>query len=78
MENVCGEASFRGGFDGQHVQSRGELAIDSVSYKDYQIIRVKGPVWIDDRRVLFGGWVDRPESGAAAAGLPARPKRPEC
>ena len=53
-----------GEFDGQHLQSRGELALDSLTYKDCQFTRVMGPIWIDDGRVLFGGWVDRPENGA--------------
>jgi hypothetical protein len=66
FENVCGEASFRGEFDGQHAASRGELALDSVSYKDYQLTRVMGPIWVDDRRILFGNWVDHPSYGGVA------------
>ena len=31
-----GEVSLRGGFDGQRLRSRGELAIDSLNYKDCQ------------------------------------------
>ncbi len=61
LENVCGEVSLAGAFDGQHVQSRGELALDSLSYKDFQLTQVRGPIWIDDGRVLFGSWVDRRE-----------------
>jgi hypothetical protein len=58
LANLCGEASFRGKFDGQRLLSRGELALDSVSYKDYQLARVMGPLWIDDGRILFGNCVD--------------------
>ncbi|MFZ1934542.1 MAG: AsmA-like C-terminal region-containing protein [Thermoguttaceae bacterium] len=76
LENVCGEASFRGGFDGQHVRSRGELVLDSVAYKDYQFTRVMGPLWIDDRRVLFGPWVDGPENADAASGVAGPPQKP--
>ena len=67
LENVCGEATFRGACDGQHLQSRGELALDSVSYRDCQFARVMGPIWIDDGRVLLGEWVDRREGGAVAS-----------
>ena len=63
LDNVCGKVSLRGDFDGQHVRSRGELALDSVSYKDCQLTGVMGPIWIDDGRVLFGGYVDG-ENGA--------------
>jgi hypothetical protein len=76
LENVCGTASFRGAFDGQRVRSRGELALDSLSYKDYQFTRVMGPMWIDDRQVLFGSWVDGPENPAAASGVAGPPQKP--
>ena len=72
LENVCGEVSLSGQFDGQHLRSRGELALDSVNYKECQLTQVTGPMWIDDDRVLFGTWVDRPQGGAAA-GEPGNP-----
>ena len=62
VENIHGEASLLGGFDGQRLQSRGELAIDSLNYKDCQLTQVMGPIWIDDGLVLFGAWVDRREN----------------
>jgi hypothetical protein len=64
LENACGEATLAGTFDGKHVQSRGELALDSLSYKDHQFTQVQGPIWMDDGRVLFGAWVDRRENAA--------------
>jgi hypothetical protein len=67
LENVCGGASFRGAFDGRHVLSRGELMLDSVSYKDYQFTSVAGPIAFDDGRVLFGAWVDHPQRGIGAS-----------
>ena len=69
LENVCGEAALRGTFDGRKVRCLGELDIDSLSYKDFQFTGVKGPIWIDDNRILFGAWVDRPE-GAAVGRTP--------
>ncbi|MBU4273370.1 MAG: AsmA-like C-terminal domain-containing protein [Planctomycetes bacterium] len=59
LENVCGEVSLRGAFDARYVRCLGELALDSISYKNFQLTEVKGPIWIDDDRVLFGSWVDR-------------------
>jgi hypothetical protein len=78
LENVHGEASLLGGFDGQQVQSRGELAVDSFTYKDCQFTQVKGPIWIDESRVLFGSWVDQRAKGPATnpATGPPRPPRP--
>ncbi len=78
LENLHGEVYLRGGFDGQRLRSRGELAIDSLNHKDCQWIDVRGPIWIDDGRILFGSWVDRQENGATAyeATGPAQPPRP--
>lgn len=75
LENVCGDVSLQGGFDGKRLQSRGELALDSLSFKDYQFTRVMGPMWIDDDLILFGSWVAQRENAAAAAGAPAQTPR---
>jgi len=78
LKNIHGEASLLGEFDGRHVRSRGELAFDSMSYKDYQLTQVNGPIWIDDGRVLLGAWVDRRDNGAVVgtATGPRRSARP--
>ena len=78
LQNLHGEVVLRGGFDGQRLRSRGELALDSVSHKDCQWIDVRGPIWIDDGRILFGSWVDQQENGAAASDFtgPSQPPRP--
>ena len=59
LENVSGSMTLVGGFDGQKFHSRGELAIDSMTYKDFQVTQLKGPIWIDDQQALFGSWVVR-------------------
>ena len=66
LENVCGEVSLGGLFDGQHLRTRGELALDSLNYKECQFTQVSGPIWVDNDRVLLGAWVDRPQGDAAA------------
>jgi hypothetical protein len=78
LQNLHGEVFVWGGFDGQRLRSRGELALDSVSHKDCQWVDVRGPIWIDDGRILFGSWVDQQGNGAAANELtgPAQPPRP--
>lgn len=75
LENIHGEVWLLGGFDGQQTQARGELNMESLNYKDCQFTKVKGPIWIDDGRVLFGAWVDSPENRAKSVELtgPARP-----
>lgn len=73
LDNLHGEVRLVGACDGDHFQSRGELALDSAMYKDFQVTRVTGPIWIDDERILFGTWVDRPPAGQPA---PARSDKP--
>ena len=74
LENIFGGLSLAGGFDGRNFYSRGELALDSLTYKDHQFTRVMGPLWIDDEQVLFGSWADRRQSEMASPGRPAPPR----
>jgi hypothetical protein len=73
LDNIHGSLVLAGGFDGQNLSSRGELSLDSLSYKDHQFTQVLGPLWIDDQRMLLGSWVGRRDAEAAARGGPAPP-----
>jgi hypothetical protein len=73
LENVTGTVTLQGRFDGQHFRSRGELAVDSLNYKDHQFTQVQGPIWIDDDRVLLGRLVD--DSQQQKPPPPASPPR---
>ena len=66
LENLHGEVGLVGGFDGQNMQCRGELDINSLTCHDVQFTDLRGPFWIDDRQVLLGSWVDRPRQGTPA------------
>ena len=48
VENVHGQVALLGGFDGKRLQSRGELAVDALNYREFQLTQVMGPIWIDD------------------------------
>jgi hypothetical protein len=77
LENIHGSLGFSGGFDGQNFSSLGELALDSLSYKDHQFTEVTGPLRIDDQQMLLGSWVDRRAAEAAPHdGPPPRTPRP--
>ncbi|MHC4406841.1 MAG: AsmA family protein, partial [Planctomycetota bacterium] len=54
LTNVHGAVHLKGGYDGRRLQSRGDLEIDSLMWKDVQLTRVDGPFWIDNDRVLLG------------------------
>ena len=70
LENACGGLTLAGGCDGRTFYSRGELALDSVTFKDHQFTRVMGPLWIDNEQVLLGSWADRRQQEAAAVWPP--------
>jgi hypothetical protein len=71
LDSMHGVVTLAGEFDGERFGSRGELSIDSLVHKDLQFTRIGGPIWIDETRVLFGSWVDRPPPGSAAAATAA-------
>jgi hypothetical protein len=77
LDNIHGNVSLTGGFDGQNFYSRGEFALDSLSYKDQQFTQILGPFWIDDQQALLGSWVGRRENRIQAGnGQPETPLRP--
>src|SRR6185295_9658635 len=63
LDHLHGGVRFVGNSVGNKFQSRGELALDSVMYRDFQFTKVAGPMWIDNQRVLFGAWADAPAPG---------------
>ena len=54
LENICGGLTLTGGYNGRNFYSCGELAMDSLIYKERQFTRLMGPLWIDDQQVLLG------------------------
>ncbi len=54
IDNIFGGVRLVGSSDGLKSQSRGELAVDSLTYRDLQLTEVRGPLWFDDQRVLLG------------------------
>jgi hypothetical protein len=71
LDGIQGSMRLVGGFDGVDFESRGDLAIDSVVYKDLQFTSVSGPVWIDGQRVLLGAWAQRPSGAVEARSISA-------
>jgi hypothetical protein len=63
IENINGIVRLIGDCDGEHAHSRGTLAIDSLTFKDFQFTQVQGPLWIDDKQVVFGSGAEQPQAG---------------
>lgn len=63
LENINGTIRLFGespAKDGQEVGCHGTLAIDSLTFKDLQLTRLQGPIWVDTKRVLFGAAAEPP------------------
>ena len=75
LSNVTGEVALVGGFDGRQAHSRGELDLESVNYKDCLFTQVKGPLWIEDGRMLFGTAIE-PRNLPPGAEMSPGPPRP--
>ncbi len=76
LENIYGNITLAGAFDGHTFQTRGELALDSLTYQDHQFTQILGPLWIDEREALFGSWVAQRENRQLTKGQPQTPLRP--
>ena len=61
LDNVTGALHLEGQHDGHQIRSNGELAIDSLTFKDFQFTQLRGPLWIDERQIIFGSRADRPQ-----------------
>ncbi len=56
LENIFGRVRLTGSADGTRYSSRGELALDSLSYKNFQFTQIIGPLWFDNNNVVLGDW----------------------
>jgi hypothetical protein len=54
LEHISGEVHLVGQDDGQASSMAGELAVDSVVWKDMQFTNVRGPIWVDRSVCLLG------------------------
>jgi hypothetical protein len=54
LEHMHGGVQFNGSFTSEGVRCRGELHLDSLTYRDVQLTNVAGPLWIDDAQVILG------------------------
>ncbi len=63
LDQLFGSVRLAGSSDGERFTSRGELALDSLTYKKFQFTEVMGPFSVDNSRVLFGSWTEAPQPG---------------
>ena len=66
LQHIHGSLRLDGAIDAGGFHSRGALDVDSLIYNEVQFTQVKGPLWVDQRRVLFGRWAARATGGEPA------------
>jgi hypothetical protein len=54
MHSMTGGIRLVGRNDGQAAYTSGELALDSLVWKDIQLTNVRGPLWVDSTNCYFG------------------------
>ncbi len=76
LENIFGSVRINGWSDGTRFQMRGEMAIESMTYRDLQLTEVMGPFWIDEQKAMFGSWVAQQDNQSLPRGQPPAAPRP--
>ncbi len=65
LENIDGRIRLTGSSNGPRYASRGELDLDSLTYKNFQLTNCAGPLSFDNDRAVLGDW--GPQSRQAGA-----------
>ncbi len=63
INNVSGAIHLRGSSDGTRYTSSGQLDLDSVMYRNFQLTEVLGPIWFDNQNVYLGTLPFAPPQG---------------
>ena len=72
LDNINGTVRLIGECDGEKARSRGLVAIDSLTFKDFQFTQIQGPLRIDDKQVIFGSAAEQPQPGQPPHRMTAR------
>ncbi len=65
LKNVHGTVRLAGSSDGVKSTSAGELDLESVTFLDIQYTNVRGPMWVNESKCLFGRWATDAQQQAA-------------
>ncbi len=62
LHNVHGAVRLVGASRGDKSRTAGELSIDSATFEDIQFTEIRGPLWVDEGRCLFGEWATKEQA----------------
>lgn len=69
VKNVFGMFELIGQFDGDNVECRGTVDLDSLTIYDAQITNISGPVWFDNYQALAGGMINELSTGRSSPSI---------
>lgn len=69
LKNVSGMLKLIGQFDGENVECRGSLDLDSLTVYGAQITEVRGPIWFDNYQALAGGLINQVSGGVPSPSI---------
>ncbi len=72
LEHIHGGVRLIGQSDGQVIQSRGELEIDSLITRGVQLTQIRGPFWLDAQQLILGSRATAPQPGVIPRQVTAR------
>ncbi len=67
VKNVFGMFTLFGQYDGENVECRGEVDLDSLTIYDAQITKIRGPIWFDNYQALAGATINQLSTGQTTA-----------
>jgi hypothetical protein len=66
LDNIFGRVQLVGSSEGSRFASRGELDLNSLTYKNFQFTQIIGPLWFDNNTVVLGDWGPQSRQGGQA------------
>ena len=76
LDHIFGGVQLAGTSHGDVLRARGRLHVDSMIHRGIQLTDVRGPLWLDNSRVLLGAWAEPGQGGATnRAGEGTGPER---
>ncbi len=72
INNVFGAVHLQGSSNGTRYASYGQLELDSLTYRNFQLTEILGPLWFDNQNVYLGTLPFKPANGQPLGRITAR------
>ncbi len=77
LQNIFGGIALTGSYDperpeGKRLMSRALVHVESLTWNQFQLTDIQGPMWLDDQKVLFGSLAEDTQPGRPPRRLSAK------